>query len=229
MLNQNLAEFYGIEGVKGNEFRPVQLEKEAHRGGLLSQGSFLSGHSNGVQAHPIKRAVWVKEKILGDHPPPPPPNVPELDPDTPGFENLNLKEQLFLHRNKASCMDCHQKIDPYGVVFENYDAVGRYQLAVNDKTIDSKSILPDGTEIEGIQGIKDYILKLKKDNFTKTLVENLFAYALGRDVGFADEKEINYIVEQVIDDDYRFRTVIEQLVSSPSFSKKEPSWFEKIF
>jgi hypothetical protein len=229
MLNQNLAEFYGIEGVKGNEFRPVQLEKEAHRGGLLSQGSFLSGHSNGVQAHPIKRAVWVKEKILGDHPPPPPPNVPELDPDTPGFENLNLKEQLFLHRNKASCMDCHQKIDPYGVVFENYDAVGRYQLAVNDKTIDSKSILPDGTEIEGIQGIKDYILKLKKDNFTRSLVENLFAYALGRDVGFADEKEINYIVEQVIDDEYRFRTVIEQLVLSPSFSKKEPSWFEKIF
>jgi mono/diheme cytochrome c family protein len=229
MLNQNLAEFYGIEGVKGNEFRPVQLEKEAHRGGLLSQGSFLSGHSDGVQAHPIKRAVWVKEKILGDHPPPPPPNVPELDPDTPGFENLTLKEQLFLHRNKASCMDCHQKIDPYGVVFENYDAVGRYQLAVNDKTIDSKSILPDGTEIEGIQGIKDYILKLKKDNFTRSLVENLFAYALGRDVGFADEKEINYIVEQVIDDEYRFKTVIEQLVLSPSFSKKEPSWFEKIF
>jgi hypothetical protein len=72
-------------------------------------------------------------------------------------------------------------------------------------------------------------LKLKKDNFTKSLVENLFAYALGRDVGFADEKEINYIVEQVIDDEYRFRTVIEQLVLSPSFSKKEPSWFEKIF
>ncbi len=229
MLNQNLAEFYGIEGVKGSEFRPVQLEKDEHRGGLLSQGSFLSGHSDGVQAHPIKRAVWVKEKILGEHPPPPPPNVPELDPETPGFEHLTLKEQLFLHRNKASCMDCHQKIDPYGVVFENYDAVGRYRLAVNEKSIDSKSVLPDGTEIEGIQGIKDYILKLKKDNFTKALVENLYAYALGRDVGFADEKEINYIVEEVIDDDYRFRTLIEQLVLSPSFSKKEPSWFEKIF
>ncbi len=228
MLNQNLAEFYGIEGVKGNTFRPVTLADNEQRGGLLSHGSFLSGHSDGVQAHPIKRAVWLKEKILGEHPPPPPPNVPELDPDTPGFEDLNLKEQLFLHRNKVSCMDCHRKIDPYGVVFENYDAVGRFQSTAKDKPIDTKTKLPDGTEIDGIEEIKEYILALKKDNFTKSLVENLFAYAVGRDVGFADEEEINSIVEEVINDDYRFRTVIEQIVLSPSFFKKEQNWFNKI-
>ena len=228
MLNQNLAEFYGIKGVLGNKFRPVKLAENYHRGGLLSQGSFLSGHSNGVQAHPIKRAVWLKEKILGDHPPAPPPNVPELDPETPGFENLTLKEQLFLHRNKVSCMDCHQKIDPYGVVFENYDAVGRFQLTAKEKSIDSRSKLPDGTEVHGIEGIKEYILDLKKDNFTKSLVKNLFAYAVGRDVGFADEKEINNIVEKVKDDNYRFRTLIEQIALSPSFYNKEQSWFNKI-
>ena len=228
MLNQNLAEFYGISGVKGDKFRPVKLSEKYRRGGLLSQGSFLSGHSDGVQAHTIKRAVWLKEKILGEHPPPPPPNVPEIDPDTPGFENLTLKEQLFLHRNKVSCMDCHRKIDPFGVVFENYDAVGRFQLTAKEKPIDAKSTLPDGTEIEGIEGIKDYLLELKKDNFTKSLVKNLFAYALGRDVNFADEKEINNIVKEVIDDDYRFRTVIEQIVLSPSFYKKEQSWFNKL-
>lgn len=229
MLNQNLAEFYGIEGVKGNTFRPVTLAKNEQRGGLLSQGAFLNGHSDGIQAHPIKRAVWLKEKILGDQPPPPPPNVPELDPDTPGFENLTLKEQLFLHRNKASCLDCHRKIDPFGVVFENYDAVGRYQLTAKGKPIDSKSKLPDGTEVEGVQGIKDYILELKKEDFTRSLVENLFAYAVGRDVSFADEEEINKIVEKVIESDYRFQTVIEQIVLSPSFYKKEQSWFNKIF
>ncbi|MDA9250624.1 DUF1592 domain-containing protein [Flavobacteriaceae bacterium] len=229
MLNQNLAEFYGIEGVKGNAFRPVNLSENEKRGGLLSQGSFLSGHSDGVQAHPIKRAVWLKEKILGDHPPPPPANVPELDPETPGFENLTLKEQLFLHRNKTSCLDCHHKIDPFGVVFENYDAVGRYQLTAKEKPIDSKSKLPDGTEVEGIEGIKDYILELKKEDFTRSLVENLFAYAIGRDVGFADEEEINNIVAEVIDNDFRFKTVIEQIVLSPSFYKKEQTWYNKIF
>ena len=101
MLNQNLAEFYGLNGVEGNEFRAVKLNKNQNRGGLLSQGSFLTGHSDGTQPHAIKRAVWLKEKILGDHPPPPPPNVPELDSETPGFEKLTLKEQLFLHRNKV--------------------------------------------------------------------------------------------------------------------------------
>ncbi|WP_242202323.1 DUF1592 domain-containing protein [Aestuariivivens insulae] len=229
MLNQNLAEFYGIEGVQGNAFRPVHLTEEMHRGGLLSQGAFLNGHSDGLQAHPIKRAVWLKEKILGDTPPPPPPNVPELDPETPGFEDLTLKEQLFLHRNKTSCLDCHSKIDPYGVVFENYDAVGRYRLeSSNGKPIDSKSKLPDGTEVEGVRGIKDYILKLKKDDFTKALVEHLYAYAIGRDVSFADQEAIDNIVEEVIDDDYRFQSVITQIVLSPSFYKTEPNWFQKI-
>ena len=170
----------------------------------------------------------VKRKNIRRPSPSSPPNVPELAPETPGFENLTLKEQLFLHRNKVSCLDCHQKIDPFGVVFENYDAVGRFQLTAKDKLIDSKSKLPDGTEVEGIAGIKEYILKLKKDNFTKSLVENLFAYAIGRDVGFADEKEINNIVKEVIDDNYRFKTVIEQIVLSPSFYKKEKSWFNKI-
>lgn len=229
MLNQNLAEFYGIYRVKGNAFRPVALDENEHRGGLLSQGAFLNGHSDGVQAHPIKRAVWLKEKILGDSPPPPPPNVPELDPETPGFEDLTLKEQLFLHRNKASCLDCHRKIDPFGVVFENYDAVGRYQLTAKGKPIDSKSKLPDGTEVEGVQGIKHYILTLKKEDFTRSLVKNLYAYAIGRDVSFADQKEIDKIVEEVIENDFRFQTVIEQIVLSPSFYKKEQSWFNKIF
>ena len=229
MLNQNLAEFYGLNGVEGNEFRPVKLNKNQNRGGLLSQGSFLTGHSDGTQPHAIKRAVWLKEKILGDHPPPPPPNVPELDPETPGFEKLTLKEQLFLHRNKVSCMDCHMKIDPYGVIFENYDATGRYQLTMKGKPIDSKSVLPDGEEVDGIQDMKDYILKFKTEDFTKSIVKNLFSYAIGRDVGFADEKEIRYIVDKVTKDNYSFKTVIQEIIYSPSFYKKKENWFSKLF
>ena len=229
MLNQNLAEFYGVNGVLGNEFRAVKIKKDQNRGGLLSQGSFLTGHSDGVQPHAIKRAVWLKEKILGDHPPPPPPNVPELDPETPGFENLTLKEQLFLHRNKASCIGCHQKIDPYGVVFENYDATGRYQIVLKGKLIDSRSVLPDGKEVEGIQGIKDYILNFKTDDFTTSIVSNIFAYANGRDIGFADEKEINYIVNQVKKNKYSFRTLIKEIIHSPTFYKTNKNWLSKLF
>ncbi|UCS95262.1 DUF1592 domain-containing protein [Echinicola marina] len=217
MLNQNLAEFYGIEDVKGSHFRPVAITPDMHRGGLLSQGAFLSGHSDGTQAHAIKRAVWLKTKILGDRPPAPPPNVPELDPETPGFDELTLKEQLFVHRDKAACMDCHKKIDPYGIVFENYNAVGRFQTVAMDKPIDTEAELPSGEQVDGIDEIKSYILNMKKDDFTRSLVKHLFSYAMGRDVTFVDEREIESIVKEVRSDDYRFQSVIENIVLSPSF------------
>ncbi|GGZ29027.1 hypothetical protein GCM10007049_22670 [Echinicola pacifica] len=218
MLNQNLAEFYGIEGVKGSQFRPVAVTQDMRRGGLLSQGAFLNGHSDGTQAHAIKRAVWVRSKILGDTPPPPPPNVPELDPETPGFEKLTLKEQLFVHRDKAACMDCHRKIDPYGIAFENYNAVGLFQtVANNGNPIDAKAELPNGETVDGIEEIKSYIIDMKADVFTRSLVTYLYSYALGRDVTFVDEKEIDKIVREVRKDDYKFRTVLEQIVLSPSF------------
>ncbi|MFY0686672.1 MAG: DUF1592 domain-containing protein [Cyclobacteriaceae bacterium] len=217
MLNQNLAEFYGVDSVVGTGFRPVKLEVGLNRGGLLSQGAFLNGHSDGTQAHPIKRAVWLRSKILGSPPPPPPPNVPELDPDTPGFDQMTLKEQLEHHRNSPSCMDCHKKIDQYGIVFENYDAVGRYQRLAKGRPIDTKVTLPDMTEVEGIEGIKSYLMNQKKDVFTQSLVKHLFAYAIGRDVSFVDEEEILDIVDEVRSDDYRFQSVIEYIVTSPSF------------
>lgn len=217
MLNQNLAEFYGIENVKGSFFRPVELPTDSYRGGLLSQGAFLNGHSDGVEPHPIKRAVWLKEKILGDPAPPPPPNVPELDPDTPGFEDLTLKEQLELHRNKASCLDCHRKIDPYGVAFEELDAVGRIRKSSGRKPVDAVSTLPDGQQVDGLAGIKKYILDNQAENVTKSVVEHLFAYANGRDVTFADEEEIQQIVDSVTKDQYRFRSVVHGIVFSQSF------------
>jgi len=217
MLNQNLAEFYGVQDVEGSEFRPVSLPSGSYRGGLLSQGAFLNGHSDGVEPHPIKRAVWLKEKILGDPAPPPPPNVPELDPDTPGFEDLTLKEQLELHRNKASCLDCHKKIDPYGVVFEELDAVGRLRKPSKGKPVDAASTLPDGQRVEGLAGMKKYLLEKQAGNVTKSLVEHMFAYANGRNVTFADEEEIQGIVDQVTEDRYRFRSVIRGIVLSRSF------------
>ena len=184
---------------------------------LLSQWAFLNGHSDGTQAHPIKRAVWLRSRILGDKPPDPPPNVPELDPETPGFENLTLKEQLFIHRDKAACMDCHRKIDPYGIVFENYDAVGIFQTVARERPIDTKAELPNGKVVNGIEDIKSYILEEQFDVFTRSLVKHLFAYALGRDVTFVDEREIEMMVSKVRAEDYRIQAIFEQIVTSPSF------------
>ena len=220
ILNQNLAEFYGIDGVEGVEFRPVQVTPDQGRGGLLSHGAFLAGHSDGNEPHPIKRAVWVKEKLLGQPPLPPPPNVPDLDPETPGFDQLTLKEQIELHRDSDSCRDCHASFDPYGIALESYNAVGRLETKRKGKEVDASTVLPDGTEIVGPDGLRAYILEEVPDSFASSVIEHLFAYALGRDVGYADEEELQNILETVRSEDHRLRSVIQAVVASPSFSQR---------
>jgi len=220
MLNQNLAEFYGIPGVAGQHFRPVSLPEGSPRGGLLGQGAFLAGHSDGAQPHPIKRAVWLKEKILGDEPPPPPPNVPQLDPEAPGFERLTLKEQLEKHRDNPSCHDCHAGIDPYGIVFESLNAVGMAEKERNGKPIDTSTVLPDGTAIADLAELKQHLLQAEKDAFARAFIEHLMAYALGRDLSFADEEEVSQILEFVRSRNYSARAVIHGIVRGPSFSTR---------
>ncbi|WP_068545185.1 DUF1592 domain-containing protein [Thalassotalea crassostreae] len=219
MLNQNLAEYYGVNDVKGNEFRAVDISPEQHRGGLLSQGAFLAGHSDGEQAHPVKRAVWFKEKILGTPPPPPPPNVPALDPDTPGFEKLTLKQQLETHRNKESCRDCHAMIDPYGIAFENFDAAGIYQTMNKEQPVDALSVLPDGVEVNGIDDLKAYVIKQKPQLFTMSLVKHLYSYSLGREVRFSDEETLQTLVKEVKENNYSMRSLIKSIVNHPTFKQ----------
>lgn len=219
MLNQNLANFYGIEGVSGPEFRKVTLANGSQRGGLLGQGAFLTGHADGVHSHPIKRAVWVKEKIIGEVPPPPPPNVPEIDPETPGFEKLTLKQQLELHRDKEACRDCHAKIDPFGIVFEGYDAVGRARSEYKGNPIDDLSVLPDGTEVKGMEQFKDYLLGGKQDKVVRSLTKHLFAYALGKEASFHDDEEIDAIVKLAKEDGYKMQSLLLAIIQSPSFNR----------
>ena len=135
-VNQPLATFYGLRGVRGDEFRRVKVPADRHRGGLLTQATFLIGNSDGMNSHAILRGVWLAALILDDPPPDPPANVPPLDESIPGFETMTLNQKLFAHRDNAACRSCHQQIDPWGLPFENYDASGawREQVLVVSKT-----------------------------------------------------------------------------------------------
>ena len=128
--------------------------------------------------------------------------MPALDPDTPGFENLTLKQQLETHRNKESCRDCHAMIDPYGVAFENFDAAGLYQTMMKGRAIDAVSILPDGSEVNGVDDIKRYVIDKKPKLFTLSLIKHLYSYSLGREVKFSDEATLQTLAEQVEEQNY---------------------------
>lgn len=143
VLNERLAVHYGVEGVQGHELRPVPIKPEHQLGGLLTHGSVLIGNSNGTAPHPIYRAVWLREAILGDEVKDPPAEVPALT-DTVGSDvekAISIKDLLKIHRKKESCNDCHARLDPWGIPFERYNAIGQYQPMVP----------PDGTIVRGLR------------------------------------------------------------------------------
>jgi len=219
IINQNLAEFYGIPDVEGTHFRVVKVSPDMKRGGLLTQGAFLSGHSDGRVAHPIKRALWVMERILGESPPPPPPNVPDLDPRDSKNAKLTIARQLELHRDSDSCRNCHRKLDPYGLVFEDYNGAGLLNRNAG-KNPDTTVTLPDGVTVSGVNGMKAHIVNSQKEAFTRSLVEHLLTYSLGRDLSFADDEAIDSIIGNVEKRDYRFQAVLEEVVTSPLFTQE---------
>jgi mono/diheme cytochrome c family protein len=142
MLNGPLAKHYGITGVAGSEIREVKLSPEHRRGGILTQASVLLGNSTGDDSHPVKRGVWLLSRLLGDPPPPPPPAVPTLAEEENKGTRLSLKQKLEAHRTESACMNCHRKIDPWGVAFENYDGIGIWRDTTKGEPVSNATETP---------------------------------------------------------------------------------------
>lgn len=230
MLNPDLARHYRIPGVSGGSFQRHAINKAHHRGGLMTQASMLFGNSTGSETHPIKRGVWVLERMLDDPPAPPPPNVPDLpEPEGTDLATLSLKERLVEHAQVESCRDCHAKIDPWGVPFENYNALGQWREGSSDPlvhkehqvvNIDPSTQLKNGKQLQNLDDLKNYILTEKKPQFRRAVVRKVMAYSLGRYLEFFDRSAVDAICETVERDDESFQTLIEQVVLSEPFLTK---------
>ncbi|MCF2946816.1 DUF1592 domain-containing protein [Paraglaciecola aquimarina] len=131
MINQQLARLYQVPNVFSGDIKRVHTGASTNRMGLLTQASVLAMNSDGEDSHPIKRGVWMLERLLNDPPPPPPPSVPELDTNNPELAGLSLKQKIEQHRDLSGCSGCHEKIDPWGLLMENYDATGMWRTKVN--------------------------------------------------------------------------------------------------
>lgn len=217
MVNERLARHYGLPDVDGNHFRRVPLRDGFRRGGLLTQAGLLAMNSDWPDSHPLKRAIWLLESVLADPPPPPPPAVPQIDLADPEIAKMTLKERIEDHRNHAACMSCHIKIDPWGVAFENYDALGKWRDAIKGKPIDASSELFNHQTLNGMDGLKRFLLQSRQDQFVRATVSKLATYALGRPLEFADQADIDTITAQVRRDGDGLRTVVEAIVKSNLF------------
>ncbi len=220
VVNERLAEHYGIPEVYGPHFRKVPIEPKANRGGLLTGAGVLAMNSDGKDSHPLKRGVWMLECILHDPPPPPPPNVPEVDLTDPEILKMTLKERIADHRNKAACMSCHSRIDPWGIAFENYDALGAYRTKINDAPVDATSQLFNRQTLAGMDGLKGYLLANRQDQLARAMVHKMTAYALGRPLSFGDRADIDELTTQFRKQGDRLGDLIHLIVNSDIYNSK---------
>lgn len=218
VVNESLAKHYRIPKVFGPHFRTVAVEPQMNRGGILTTAGVLTMNSDGKDSHPLKRGVWMLERILQDPPPPPPPNVPEVDLTDPEILKMTLKERIADHRNKPACNSCHSKIDPWGIAFENYDALGGYRTQINNQPVDATALLFNKQELAGMDGLKRYLLENRQDQFARALVDKMTAYSLGRSLTFADRADIDSIARQFRSQDDRLRDLIHLIVNSNIFT-----------
>lgn len=228
-VNERLAAHYGITGVEGSKFRKVALDKDHHRGGVLTHASVLTGNSDGIDGHPIKRGMWLLKNLLDDTPPPPPPNVPELNRENPKLKNLTIPQALAAHRDNASCVGCHRKIDPWGLAFEEYDAVGNWQRSGvgaelrkrrTQNPIDAKVELPSGAKVDGLSELRDELIRSRADDFRRAMLRKVMAYALGRSLTLLDMEAADALVPALRERGDRMIALIELIVGSEPFQSK---------
>jgi len=217
-LNEELAQYYGIPGVKGAEFRKVDLAGTL-RGGILTQASVLTASSYATRTSVVLRGKWVLENLLNAPVPPPPPNVPPLDETATGA-SMSLRQQMEKHRSNAVCAACHARMDPLGFGLENFDAIGRWRTEDGKFPIDASGTLPDGRTFSGPAELEK-VLVASRDDFAAALSEKMLIYALGRGLDASDKLTVKAIARRVAQSDYRISSLIEGIVESVAFQKRK--------
>jgi mono/diheme cytochrome c family protein len=238
ILNERMARHYGIDNVKGQQFRRVPLARDSHRGGVLTQASVLKVTANGTNTSPVLRGVWVLDNIMGQPADPPPPNVPAVEPDIRGA--TSIRDQLAKHRKIQSCATCHKRIDPPGFALENFDVIGgwrtnyrsvgegdRVNVEVNGRgvrykkglPIESSDVMPNGDRFQDINGFKRLLLK-DKNQIARCLTEKLLTYATGSGIQFADHPDVDKIVQRLATNEFGLRFLVHQVIQSRMFREK---------
>ena len=222
-VNEELARHYGLEGVKGPEFRKVVL-KDHRRGGVITSAAVLMLQSDPERNNVPRRGNYIAASILGTPPPPPPPDIPALEDSKTAGKEQTLRQLLDLHRSKPECFTCHSRIDPLGFSLENFDAIGRWRDTDAGAPVDASGVLPDGKTFSGPVELKQILLS-RKDEFTRTLTTNLLIYALGRGLQREDDCVVRAAQEAAAKNEYRFSTLVVTVVQSfPFRNRRNPDY-----
>ncbi len=246
LINQRLAELYGIRGVSGAELREVP-SAGTQRGGVLTQAAVLKVTANGTATSPVLRGLWVMERLLGIPREPPPPNIPAIEPDATGA--VTIRQMIEKHRADAACTGCHAKMDPPGMALESFDVIGgwrdRYRLASTPKKeeplvevvsatavgyrtrlklrlgseVDASGELADGRKFADVNGLRALLLQ-NEDALARNIARQLLIYATGTGIHFTDRPAIEAIIVKTRPDKHGLRSLVQEVVASELFRTK---------
>ncbi len=210
-INDKLAELYGLSGDFGSEFEKTSLPED--RRGVLTQGSYLSAHSVFDRSHPIARGVYTLRKIMCLELGTPPNNVGALPEEDSQAETV--RELMEQHRSEPACASCHQFIDPVGLSFENFDAIGSERDQYEDGSpVDATAeVLLDGGKV-GVDGGTELSLALADSpTAASCFTSQAMSYMLGRKLSRDDEAT----VEQIAGETQNLKEIVLNIVSSEPF------------
>jgi hypothetical protein len=221
-LNEKLAGHYGVPGVTGGEMRRVTLPPENPRGGVLTHGSVLVVTSNPDRTSPVKRGLFVLDNFLGTPAPPPPANIPALEAVEKDFgdHQPTLREAMVMHRDKPLCAGCHERMDPIGLAFESFNAMGMFRETERKQPIDTAGELITGETFRGVRELKAVLVNKHRIDFYRCLTEKLMTYALGRGLEYYDVETVDQIVQRLIEKDGRFSALLTGIIESAPFQKQ---------
>lgn len=216
MANEVVASYYDLadKTEKGFEFTAIPHGRR-ELGGVLTQAAIMAGLSDGRESNPVKRGAWLARKIVAEPPADPPPNVPALKEDEESMK-LSLRARIERHRNQPGCRQCHSKIDPWGVAFEEFDAGGRLKT----EAADARSTLPDQTEVAGINSLKRYLGEDRIDQVAYSVLKHLMTYANGRSLTFSEQVQLKQEALKLKPAGYRMKDMVRYVASSKFFLEK---------
>ena len=226
MANARLCDFYGLPEPTKQGFQRVSLKPEHNRGGLLTMGGVLGLTSDGTRHRPVHRGVWLSETIFNKTPPPPPANVDPIEPVPPEGEKITIRQRMEAHTRDPNCAACHKSIDPLGLAFDQYDAIGQWRTHEHIPTgvgknppVDASGTLTDGREFNGSVEFKKLLLD-DRDRFARAFIEHLCTYALRRVLTVDDKEDVSRILSEAKKKNYQIKDIVRAVAVSDILRKR---------
>jgi mono/diheme cytochrome c family protein len=227
-LNEALARQYDVSGVRGSQFRRVQLTNP-NRFGVLGKGAFLLRTSYADRTSPVLRGAWILDRLMGTPPTPPPPNVATDLAIKDGAKPTTVRARLEEHRQNPNCQGCHGLIDPPGLALENFDNTGRWRTVdpQANAPIDPSTELSSGAKLKGPVELRQYLTS-RPDQFPTTVTRRLMMYALNRGVEYYDMPQVRQIVHDAATSNYTLSSLINGIVNSDAFRRQGPEEHKQV-